>query len=113
MTTLTTSAPVATETEVTTAVAVGIHRSHGDLRLLLRLPGGHRATSLPLNARDIDRLPSTARSARGVLHWFTPPLAVRVRRPASPHGLAFVGLAAVDEARAADHSRPARPDGAT
>ena len=112
MTTFATSAAVAaTDTEATTALAVGIHRHHGDLRLLLRLPGGHRAISLPLDARDIDRLPPTARSVRGTLRWFTPPLPVRVGRPANLHGLAFAGLAARDHA-GPDHARPAGPDGA-
>jgi hypothetical protein len=95
MTTLATpTAPPSPDAGTTTALLVGIHQQHGRPRLLLRLPGGRCAISLPLEARDIDRLPPpAARSTRGMVRWFTPPLPVHVRTAGNGHGLVFAGLA--------------------
>ncbi|MGW2539904.1 hypothetical protein ACWC5I_03310 [Kitasatospora sp. NPDC001574] len=68
-----------------TALAVGVHHHHDRQRLLLRLPDGDRAVSLPLADRDADRIPqpaSTALMPLLVVRWLIPPLAVSVQRAA-------------------------------
>ncbi|MFF2950443.1 hypothetical protein ACFVVU_03685 [Kitasatospora sp. NPDC057965] len=87
-----------------TALAVGIHRDRHCQRLLLRLSDGHRAVSLPLAHRDIDRipvLPPTVRTLHSIVRWLTPPLAVRIRTAPGGRGIVFTGLAepAVDRRR--------------
>ncbi|MEV0533546.1 hypothetical protein [Kitasatospora sp. NPDC050463] len=98
----TTALPPTTSTAVT-ALAVGIHRDHGHNRLLLRMPGGHRAVSLPLTARDTGLVlvpESTARPEHSLVRWFTPPVSVRVRAAPDGRGIVFAGRAAPSPATA-------------
>lgn len=99
--------PTTAPTPPTTAVAlaVGIHHDRNRHRLLLRLPDGRRAVSLPLTRDDLGRIPApspTARSFRSTVRWLTPPVAVRVKDAPDGHGILFAGLSLPARARPAD-----------